>query len=160
MQTALPIAVSILSALVFCLGFLVLGTLRALGILTWRLDQMEVMRPSRIGREGLKLGRQAPDFTLPCATGGELSLSGFTGRKVLLVLTQSGCGPCMEIVPELTRLHERGEQQVLVVNNGDPEATRQWVAETKSRFPVLTQEKFSISKRYEVFVTALKAQVE
>jgi methylamine dehydrogenase accessory protein MauD len=138
---------------VFGLAFLVLGALRALGVLTWRLDQMEAMRPSRIGREGLKVGRKAPDFTLPAASGGERSLHDFTGRKLLLVLTQSGCGPCMEIVPGLNRLHEQGEYQVLVVNNGEPEATRQWVAETKAGFSVLAQEKFSLSKRYEVFVT-------
>ena len=39
------------------LAFLVLGALRSLGIVNWRLDQMEAMRPSRIGREGLKIGR-------------------------------------------------------------------------------------------------------
>jgi hypothetical protein len=72
---------------------------------------------------------------------------------VLLVLTQSGCGPCHEIVPELNRLHDRGEQQVLVVNNGELGETRQWATETKARFPVLVQEKFSVSKRYQVFVT-------
>lgn len=153
MNTALFVLNAVLLASVLSLAFLVLGALRALGVLTWRLDQMEAMRPSRIGREGLKVGRKAPDFKLPSASGGERSLHDFTGRKVLLVLTQSGCGPCMEIVPELNRLHERGEYQVLVVNNGEPEATRQWVAETKARFPVLAQEKFSLSKRYEVFVT-------
>ena len=171
----------VLLVAVLGLAFLVLGALRALGVLTWRLDQMEAMRPSRIGREGLKVGRKAPDFTLPAVncsphapreepnrTSGTVregahlaerdgygmqSLSDFSGRKLLLVLTQSGCGPCMEIVPELNRLHAAGQQQVLVVNNGDAEATRQWVAETKARFPVLSQEKFAISKRYEVFVT-------
>ena len=153
MTTALLVTNLVLLVAVLGLAFLVLGALRALGVVNWRLDQMEAMRPSRIGREGLKVGRKAPDFTLPSAGGGEGSLAGFAGRKVLLVLTQSGCGPCQEIVPELNRLHERGEYQVLVVNNGDPEATRQWVAETKARFPVLAQEKFSLSKRYEVYVT-------
>ena len=153
MTTALFLLNIVLLAGVLGLAFLVLGALRALGVLTWRLDQMEAMRPSRIGREGLKVGRKAPDFTLPAASGGERSLSEFAGHKVLLVLTQSGCGPCMEIVPELNRLHERGECQVLVVNSGEPEATRKWVAETKARFPVLVQEKISLSKRYEVFVT-------
>jgi methylamine dehydrogenase accessory protein MauD len=153
MTTALVAVNIVLVAGVMGLAFLVLGALRALGVLTWRLDQMEAMRPSRIGREGLKVGRKAPDFTLPAASGGERSLSEFAGHKVLLVLTQSGCGPCIEIVPELNRLHDRGEYQVLVVNNGEPEETRVWVAETKARFPVLAQEKFSLSKRYEVFVT-------
>jgi peroxiredoxin len=54
-------------------------------------------------------------------------------------------------VPELNRL-ERGDTQV-VVNNGDPEATRQWSAEVGARFPVLAQTQFSISKKYEVFAT-------
>jgi len=153
MNTTLLVLNIVLLAGVLGLAFLVLGALRALGVLTWRLDQMEAMRPSRIGREGLKIGRKALDFTLPAASGGERSLAGFAGRKVLLVLTQSGCGPCMEIVPELNRLHDQGEYQVLVVNNGEPEATRDWATETKARFPVLSQEKFSLSKRYEVFVT-------
>jgi len=153
MNAVLLIGNFVLLAAVLGLAFLVLGALRALGLVNFRLDQMEAMRPSRIGREGLKIGRKAPDFTLPSASGGERSLSEFAGRKVLLVLTQSGCGPCMEIVPELNRLHARDKYQVLVVNHGEPEATRLWVAETKATFPVLAQKKLSVSKRYEVFVT-------
>ena len=71
---------------------------------------------------------------------------------MLLVFTQSGCSPCKAVVPELNRL-ERGETQVLVVNNGDPEATRKWSTEVGARFPVLAQDKLSISKKYEVFAT-------
>src|SRR5687768_9472044 len=124
MNTAWLVLNLVLLASVLGLAFLVLGALRALGVLTWRLDQMEAMRPSRIGRVGLKVGRKAPSFTLPSANGGEHSLADFAGRRLLLVITQTGCGPCMEIVPELNRLHDRGEFQVLVVNNGEPEATR------------------------------------
>jgi peroxiredoxin len=71
---------------------------------------------------------------------------------VLLVFTQTGCSPCKAVVPELNRL-ERGDTQVLVVNNGDPELTRKWSTEVSARFPVLAQDKFSISKKYEVFAT-------
>jgi len=142
-----------LTVLVLILGFFVLGALRALGVLTWRLDQMEVTRPSRLGREGLKVGKKAPDFTLPSADGGELSLHDFARRKLLLVFTQAGCGPCHDIAPELNRVQAKGEHQVLVVNNGEPAETREWVAEVHARFPVLMQEKFSLSKRYEIFAT-------
>ncbi len=76
----------------------------------------------------------------------------FAGRSVLLVFTQSGCSPCKTIVPELNRL-DRGDTQVLVVNNGTPELTRKWSADVGARFPVLAQEKFSISKQYETFAT-------
>src|SRR5206468_2017627 len=40
-----------------------------------------------------------------------------------------------------------------VVNNGDPEVTRRWAAEVQARFPVLAQERFSLSRRYEVYAT-------
>ena len=43
---------------------------------------------------------------------------------------------------------------MLVINNGDGnDHARQWAAEVKARFPVLGQEKFAVSKRYEVFAT-------
>src|SRR5262245_39559861 len=153
MITFLVVSNIVLWIVALLLGFLLLGALRVLGLLTWRLDQLEATRPSRLGREGLKLGTKAPDFTLPSAAGGERALHDFAGRKVLLVFTQSGCAPCRAIVPELNRVHEKGEHQVMVVNNGDPQTTRRWAEENRSRFPVLAQEKFSLSKRYEVFAT-------
>jgi methylamine dehydrogenase accessory protein MauD len=138
---------------VLSLGFLLLGALRALGLLRWRLEQLEATTPSRTGRGGLKPGKRAPDFTLPCVAGGELSLHDFAGRRVFLVFTQSGCKPCHKVAPELNRLHDAGALQVLVVNNGEAEATRQWAAEVKARFPVLRQQQFGVSKRYEMYAT-------
>jgi methylamine dehydrogenase accessory protein MauD len=132
-------------------GFLLLGALRALGLLRWRLEQLEATTPSRLGRGGLKRGKPAPDFTLPSAAGPDVALHDYAGRKVLLVFMQSGCSPCRAIVPELNRLG--GEVQVLAVNNGDAEATGQWVAEARHRFPVLVQERFRVSRLYEVFAT-------
>jgi methylamine dehydrogenase accessory protein MauD len=152
MNTLLLVSNVISSALVLTLGFLVLGTLRALGVLSWRVDQLGMTQPSRIGRDGLKIGKTAPDFTLPGANG-EASLHDFAGRKVLLVFTQSGCGPCRGIIPELNRIHDKGQHQVLVVNNGAPDETRKWAGEVEARFPVLAQEKYSVSKRYEVYAT-------
>ncbi len=144
-------ALIILWAVVLFLGFLLLGALRALGLLSWRLEQLEATTPKRLGRDGLKPGKQAPDFTLPSTEGREISLHDFSGRKVLLVFTQSGCSPCQKIVPELNRLGP--DEQVLVVNNGGVEATQKWSTEVGARFPVLAQDQFSISKKYQVFAT-------
>ena len=138
---------------VLFLGFLLLGALRALGLLRWRLEQLEATTPSRLGRGGLKPGKKAPDFTLPCVAGGEVSLHDFAGRRVFLVFTQSGCKPCHRIVPELNRLQRAGGVQVLVVNNGEMETTRQWAGEAGAGFLVLVQEQFSVSKRYEMYAT-------
>ena len=60
---------------ILALGFLLLGSLRALGLQGWRLEQLEATTPSRVGRNGLKPGKIAPDFTLPNAIGGEVALA-------------------------------------------------------------------------------------
>jgi methylamine dehydrogenase accessory protein MauD len=138
---------------VMLLGFLLLGALRALGILKWQLEQLQATMPSRLGRDGLRLGKKAPAFTLPSTNGKELALSDYAGRKVLLVFTQSGCSPCKAIVPELNRLAQRGPHHVLVVNNADPDKTRAWAMEVDARFPVLAQENYDISKRFQAFAT-------
>jgi len=139
--------------LVLVLGFLLLGALRALGLLRWRLEQLEATTPSRLGRSGLKPDKQAPAFTLAAVAGGEISLHNFAGRKVLLVFMQPGCGPCHGITPELNRLQDAGEVQVVVIQNGDLETVRKWADEHRPRFPVAVQDRLSLSKRYEVFAT-------
>jgi methylamine dehydrogenase accessory protein MauD len=138
---------------VLFLGFLLLGALRALGILKWQLEQLQATTPSRLGRDGLRLGKKAPGFSLPSADGKDIALADFAGRKVLLVFTQSGCSPCKAIVPELNRLKQRGSHQVLVVNNAAPDKTRAWASEVDARFPVLAQENHALSKRYQAFAT-------
>jgi methylamine dehydrogenase accessory protein MauD len=137
---------------VFFVAFLLLGTLRALGLLKWRLEQLEATTPSRLGRSGLRPGKRAPDFTLPSVGGPEVALHDFSGRKVLVVFTQAGCGPCRQIMPELNRLGGR-DLQVIVLNKGDAKTTGEWAAETGARFPVLIQDGLDISKKYEVFAT-------
>jgi methylamine dehydrogenase accessory protein MauD len=153
MTTFLLIAVAAAWGVVVFLGFLLLGALRSVALLSWRLDHLEATMPKRIGRDGLKVGHRAPDFTLPAAAGQAVSLHDFAGRKVLLVFVQAGCSPCRAIVPELSRLAGRDDVQVLVVNNGDHEATRQWAAEVRVCFPVLMQEGIDLSRRYQVFAT-------
>ena len=138
---------------VLFLGFLLLGALRALGLLRWRLEQLEAITPTRVGRGGLKPGKTAPDFTLPAADGGDASLHDFAGRRVFLVFTQSGCKPCHRILPELNKLQRGGGVQVLVVNNGKPEATQRWADEAHAAFPVLAQQQYTVSKRYEMYAT-------
>src|SRR5262249_40869556 len=151
--TILLISSLVLWAVVLFLAFLLFGTLRAMGLLSWRLEQLEATTPKRLNRDGLKVGKKAPDFTLSAAAGGEVSLHDFPSREMLLGFTQPGCSHCNTIVPELNRLERGGDAQVLVVNNGNPEATRKWATEVGARFPVLVQEGLSVSKRFEVFAT-------
>ncbi len=116
------------------------------------MEQLEATTPSRLGRSRLKVGKKAPDFTLPSVAGPEVALHDSAGRKVLLVFTQAGCGPCEEIMPELNRL-AGGDVQVLVLNKGDLEATRRWATELGLRFPVLVQNGLDVAKKYEALAT-------
>ena len=84
MWTLFLISYVLLWLALIAVAFLLLGTLRSLGLLQWQLDQLEATRPSRINREGLKAGTRAPDFTLPNALGGEVSLSDYAGEPVFL----------------------------------------------------------------------------
>ena len=142
----------LLWAFVLLLGFLLLGALRTIEWLRWRVEQLEATTPSRVGRGGLRPGKKAPDFTLPSTSGAEISLHDYRGRTVLLVFTQTGCGPCGQIVPELNRLKRDGVE-ILVVNRGNLDQTRQFAAQTGARCPVLAHEGLALARRYEVFAT-------
>src|SRR5438132_5133948 len=113
MNVFLLISSILLWLAVLLLGFLLLGALRAIDLSRWRLEQVEATMPTRMGRSGLRVGKKAPDFTLPGASGDDVSLQSYAGQKILLVLTQAGCGPCQHIVPELNRLHDTGIVKVV-----------------------------------------------
>jgi methylamine dehydrogenase accessory protein MauD len=143
----------VLWCVVLCLAFLLLGALRAQGLLAWRVDQLEATMPSRIGRSGLAPGKLAPNFTLPSVAGADVSLHDFARRKLLLVFTQSGCSPCHDLAPQLNRLSTRNDLQVVAINHGSAADARQFGAEIGARFPVLIQEEWSVSRSYESFAT-------
>src|SRR5689334_10613467 len=116
MNLFLLVSTFVLWGIVLFLGFLLLGMLRALGLLRWRLEQMEATLPTLLGRSGLKLGRKAPAFSLPSVEGGARALADFAGRKVLLAFLKTGCTPCRGIAPALNELQRGGQIQVLVVH--------------------------------------------
>jgi len=153
MNLLIVISSIVLWLVVLGLGFLLMGTLRTLGLLQWKVDQLEATRPPRGNRSGLKPGAKPPEFTLPDVEGEEISLSDCAGRRTLLVFVQSGCGPCHDIVPELNRLQNSGQLQVLVINSAEPDEAREWVQETHADFPVLIQDRWEVSKQYQVFAT-------
>ncbi len=146
--------------MIVCLAAVVLesillwGTLQMIGRLRWRVDQLELTTPSKVGRNGLKPGKKAPDFTLRDVDGREVSLRDSAGRRVFLVFMQAGCGPCNYIVPELNRLSPaRDGVEVLVINRGDPERNREWSRAKGIRFSVLSQTGIEVSRAYEAYAT-------
>jgi methylamine dehydrogenase accessory protein MauD len=153
METLLLVSYAVLWLLVLVLGFLFIGILRAYGILKWRFEELEATTPNRVGRSGLKPGKQAPNFTLPQVGGGERSLTDFAGRPLLLMFVQEGCGPCHAIAPLLNELARKRDLQVAAVNSSSREAAHAWAEDVKAEFPVLIQERWRVSKSFEVYAT-------
>jgi peroxiredoxin len=111
---------------------------------------------SRIKRDGLSIGTEAPDFTLPSLDGGELALDSYRGRRVLLVFSDPHCPPCQELAPRLEQAHRQiRDLQVLMVSRGAAEENRAKAAQHGLTFPIVLQRKWEISKRYAMFATPI-----
>jgi peroxiredoxin len=111
---------------------------------------------SKIQRDGLPAGTPAPDFRLPLLHGGQLSLSEYRGRKVLLVFSDPKCGPCDQLAPQLEQLARRpAGLQVLMVSRGEEEANRAKAAQHGLTFPVVLQQQWEISREYGKFATPI-----
>ncbi len=61
------------------------------------------------------VGSKAPAFTLKDIDGGNVSLSGFSGRVVVMDFWATWCAPCKETTKELERLHQQYKDRGVVV---------------------------------------------
>jgi peroxiredoxin len=118
---------------------------------------------SKINRDGLQPGTQAPNFRLPRLDGrGELSLEEFRGCRVLLVFSDPHCGPCNKLAPDLETFHRenRSDFAVLMISRGDPKENREKVGEHGLTFPVVLQHHWEISRRYAMFATPIAYPID
>lgn len=120
-----------------------------------RVPGAKPLSASRIVRNGLKAGTQAPGFTLPDIYGRTVSLDDFRGRRVLLVFSDPHCGPCEALGAELARFeHEhRGYLALIMVGRGDIAENRQKAEQHGIKFAVVIQDKWRLSKEYGIFST-------
>ena len=121
----------------------------------------ESLKKSQLLRDGLPAGSAAPDFCLPRVGGGELSLSQYRGRKVLLLFSDPTCAPCNALLPDLQRRYAAGsEVDVVMVSRGDPATNASKIAELRVTFPVVLQRQWEISKQYGMFATPIAFLVD
>lgn len=102
----------------------------------------------------VNLSDEAPDFTLKSLQGSNLRLEEYRGQVVLINFWASWCGPCRQEMPILDRLHQRYEDTgftVLGVNvEGEVTPAQKIVDKTNVTFPVLIDEKQSVSQLYDL----------
>lgn len=174
MPPLLVVATALLSVLLGAVCWMLYALLRQNGRILLRLERAEAalaaVRPlngagadvsadplasSRIQRAGLTPGTIAPDFTLPLLDGGEVALSSYAGRWLLLVFTDPDCAPCLALLPRLERASRGSEVSVLLVSRRDPDANRRKMAEAGVTLQVALQKHWEISRLYAKFATPI-----
>jgi methylamine dehydrogenase accessory protein MauD len=81
---------------------------------------------------GLAVGSRAPQFELESVDGGRYSLASLlSGRRLLLLFTDAGCGPCTALMPEIARWQREHDRrlEIVLVASGDQDANRAKAAE-------------------------------
>ncbi|HKH43839.1 MAG TPA: redoxin domain-containing protein [Thermoanaerobaculia bacterium] len=140
--TVLVIVVAALGLLVAGLTAALFQVIRQQGRLLLRIEQMErklgFSPEDSVARgtvalqardpAGLPVGTALPDFELPVASGGTVTLAGLRGRSLLLVSWSARCGFCDRIAPDLARLRpllERAGTALLLVGHAGEAAERE-----------------------------------
>jgi len=67
---------------------------------------------------GPNIGNSAPDFTLRCADGSQVTLSALQGKKVIVNFWNLNCHYCMEEMPDFQTVHtSRADVTMLMINS-------------------------------------------
>ncbi|MCP4870631.1 MAG: TlpA family protein disulfide reductase [Proteobacteria bacterium] len=86
---------------------------------------------------GIKVGFQAPDFTLPrIGNEGEMSLSELRGKVVLMSFWASWCGPCRVEVPALEEAWSTYKDKDVVILGVSTDDTSKEAEAFLGMFPV------------------------
>lgn len=90
------------------------------------------------------IGQPAPDFRLATLAGGQLALSDFRGRPVIVNFWASWCDPCREEFPLLKAARARyageGLEILGVIHDDGAEAASAFAESTDARWPMLLDE--------------------
>ena len=91
--------------------------------------------------ESRKVQKQAPDFTLPLLEGGQLHLSSYRGKIVLLDFWATWCVPCREETPHFVELQnkygDRGLQIIGVSMDDSPDPVHPFYQQFHMNYPVV-----------------------
>ena len=139
--------------------------LRQNGRLLVRLEALETtlaeggsVAPSQNGTtlnqaEGLPVGSEVPEFGLSGLHGETLTLEALrsSGKTVMMLFTDPGCGPCNAMLPDVGRWQEEHAKKLTLalVSRGEVEENRSKASEHGLK-NVLLQKDWEVSESFEV----------
>jgi len=136
------------------------GALAALILITavWLLTGTQTTPLPAVG----EVNRPAPDFTLPALGGGEVRLSDYRGKVVLVNFWGTWCEPCREETPALqaayTQLRERG-RVVIGIDLADGEKSQgrgeaeisQFVKQYNVSYPIALDVEGKVANAFRIY---------
>ena len=122
------IAFIALWAVVVLQGFFILFLYREVGLHL-------LNRAEAISRDGLKIGLEAPEVSLPDALSeGALTLGDFRRRPQLVIFGGPQCTACHELLPDMIQFAADQDQvEVVLISSSDLEASRNYAVRNNFR---------------------------
>jgi cytochrome c biogenesis protein CcmG/thiol:disulfide interchange protein DsbE len=103
------------------------------------------------GEGPIEVGRAAPQFQLDTLDGGQVSLSQYKGKVVLLDFWATWCGPCRMSMPLLERLQKEmpNDLVLLAINLEEPpDLVKSFVQQRNVQSKVLLDSEGKVSRVY------------
>jgi len=91
-----------------------------------------------ISQAALKVGDKFLDFTLPRLGGGEITLSDYRGKPLLLDFWATWCGPCRAAAPGLAAITKRFGEKIQIIGvslDNKPGPAIQYAQDTGLTYP-------------------------
>ncbi|MCR8636396.1 redoxin domain-containing protein [Paenibacillus radicis (ex Xue et al. 2023)] len=106
---------------------------------------------------GTRVGERAPDFELEALGGGQIKLSDYRGKKVLINFWATWCPPCRVEMPHMQRFYSEYKDRdvvILSVNATQTEASKAvvnaYVNQWGLTFPIVLDSLGDVGKIYKV----------
>ncbi|HDR4906530.1 TPA: redoxin domain-containing protein [Bacillus cereus] len=121
-------------------------------------EKSEAAMKEIIARNGIEIGKSAPDFELTKLDGTNVKLSDLKGKKVILNFWATWCGPCQQEMPDMEAFYKEHKEnvEILAINytpsekGGGEEKVSNFIKEKGITFPVLLDKNIDVTTAYKV----------
>ena len=121
-------------------------------------EKSEAAMKEIIARNGIEIGKSAPDFELTKLDGTNVKLSDLKGKKVILNFWATWCGPCQQEMPDMEAFYKEHKEnvEILAVNytpsekGGGEEKVSNFAKEKGITFPILLDKNIDVTTAYKV----------